>query len=117
MHGDAAAEAPREVRRDDAELLELPICEPAGEAAGDQQRLVLNRHTRVGELVDDPCDGRLPGVVLRRRNRKRRRFDHDRRAPAALHERLEGLADERETERVADRGADVGDCLAGLERP
>ena len=57
------------------------------------------------------------GSLQRARERQRRRLDDDRRAPAAGDERLERLAREREAERVAHRGAHVGDRLARRGRP
>jgi len=109
--------ASREAGGDDAEPLELAPLRPARQAGGDEQRLPLGRDPGPLELGRGGCQRGLPGVVHRARKRQRRRLDHDRRVPAARHERLEGLAREREAQRVAYRRAHVGDRLARRWRP
>ena len=113
MDGDAAAEAPGELGRDDPKLLEVAVGEPAREPSGNEKCLVLNRNARAFELVDHGADRRPPRVVLGGRDRQRRRLDHDGRPAAAADERLEGLADEGEPKRVPHGRPDVGDRLAG----
>ena len=62
---DPAAKAARKLRRNDPELLEIPLSEPAGESPGDEQGLVLDRDAGAPELVDYGPDRRSPRIVLR----------------------------------------------------
>jgi hypothetical protein len=112
-----AAEAPGERRRDDPELLEVALAEPSRKSSRNEQGLVLDRDAGSPELIDDGADRRSPRVVLRGRDRQRRRLDHDRGAPPRPCEGLERLAGEGKAERVSDGRADVPDCLAGRPRP
>ena len=114
---DRAPEAASELRRDDPQLLEVALGEPAGKPTCEEQGLVLDRDACAPELVDDGPDRLSSGVVVRGRDRQGRRLDHDRRAATASNERLERLAGEWEPERVPHGCADVGDRLARLEWP
>ena len=104
-----AAEAQREVGRDEA--LDHAPARPPGEPGRDEQGLALGRDADPLELVRGGGDRRLARVARGAGDRERGRLDEDRRPAAARDERLERLAREREPQRVADGGADVGDRL------
>ena len=114
VHLDPPTEAARQLGVDEG--LHLSPARAALEPARDEDRLRLGRNPRTLELADGRRDRRLPRVGRRPRDGQRRRFDDDRRAPAARHERLERLAGEREAQRVAHGRRDVGDRLARRRR-
>ena len=89
---DPAAKTTSELRRDDSELLEAAVHEPSCETSCNEKGLVLHGDSGSPELVDDGADRRSPRIVLRGRDRQRRRLDHDRRPASAGDERLERLA-------------------------
>ena len=109
MHLDAAVEPSRELGVN--EELQLAVAGLPGEPSGDEQRLFVERSARAVELDHRRGDRGAARVVRRSRDRERGRLDDDGRAAAARDERLERLPGERETERVANGGRDVGDRL------
>jgi hypothetical protein len=98
------------------ERFELSLRRAARKTRDDENRLVPGRDSVELELVDDGGDRMRPGIVRRAGDRQRRRLHHDRRARPAARVRLEAVARERETQRIAYRGPDVGDSLCGGRR-
>ena len=114
---DGAVEAPRKAGGDDAQSLELAAVRPSRQARREEQRLALGRDAGSLELRRGGRECFLPRVVERAGERQCGRLDHDRRPPATGDERLERVAREREAQRIAHRGAHVGNGLAGRGRP
>ncbi len=115
VHDHLAVKATRELGSDEG--LERTLRRSAGETRCDEKRLIPRRDAVPLELRDDGGDRQLARIVRRARNRQRRRLDDDRRASAAPRERLEPIARKREAQRVAHRGADVGNGSPGRRRP
>ena len=110
VHDHPAAEPAPEVGADERRDLVLPRA--AGEAGGDEDRLLVERDACALELGDRARDCVHPRIVLRARERQCGRLDDERGRPAARRELLQRRARDREAERVAHGCVDVGDSLA-----
>jgi hypothetical protein len=110
----ASREPARELVRDEA--VHLPRRDPPGEAAGDEERLAVERDPGFLELRRRRLDGPPPRVELGSRDRQRRRLDDDRRLPAGPREALQRRAAERVAQRLPDRRSDVRDRVPRRRR-
>ena len=115
VHLDVTVEVAREFRRD--ECLQLLVARASGQSAGDEERLVAGGNAEPFQLGHRRGDRGLARVSLGTRQRQVRWFDHDRDARAAGDEGFERLAGERETQRIANGGADVRNRVRGRWRP
>jgi hypothetical protein len=111
VHLDPSVEATRVLGVEQA--LELVVAGAAVEATCDEDRLALRPDAQALELVDGGGEGVAARVVECARQRQLGRLDDQCHTPFPCRQGLERRAGEREAERVADRGSDVGDRVAG----
>ncbi len=114
VHFHASVEPARELRVN--EQFEISMAGAPSETAGHEERLPFERRPGAVELRHRRRDRRSPRVVHRTGDRQSRRLDDDRGTAATRNERLDGLAREREAQRVANRGRHVRDRLPGRRR-
>ena len=107
VHLHAAAEAPREIGRD--EQLQPVAARSRREPGGDEQGLALGRDPARDERLDRRLEGCAPRIAEHAGKRERGRLDHHGRPSAAGRRLFERRARQREAERIAHGRADVVD--------
>jgi hypothetical protein len=89
--------------------LDVLAAGPAGEAAGDEDRLVRVANADAAQLCHGGRDRVAPGVDGSSWQGQRGRLDDDRHPAPLRHERFERSSRERKSEGVADGRSNVGD--------
>ena len=105
VHLHPSVEAAPQLRRD--ERRDLPAAHAAGEATGDEQRLLLGPHAELLERLAHRRDREPSRVAQHVGERQRRRLDDDRHPGGPCGERLQRLSVERKAQRLLRRRLDV----------